>query len=83
MSLHTIETSVLAAAREKLENRKLRRRDLIEWSSGPVAPHDGETVVQVTALGTAWHVSVPSAADFRGLPPGTRGRKWPPAKAAT
>lgn len=78
--MHDIEVSICLAAREKLENRNLRIKDLYEWLSGPITAHEGETVIEVDALNMHWWVAVPSAADFRGLPAGTRGRGWPPRK---
>ncbi|HXU04973.1 MAG TPA: hypothetical protein VN903_28630 [Polyangia bacterium] len=82
MSIRAIEELILFAVRELLENRKLRFKDLYEWKSGPINDaRPDELVVEVDANSMHWWVAVPKAADMRGLPPGTRGRGWPPKLA--
>lgn len=64
MSLATLERKIVDAARKELRNPKLRRKDLIEWSTGEVEPQAGEIVLHLAGLGV-W-VAVPAAADKRG-----------------
>lgn len=47
MSMATLERAVLDGAREVLNNPKLRKKDLMEWSTGDIEPEDGEIVVNV------------------------------------
>jgi hypothetical protein len=42
MSMRTLETAITAAAREFLNYPGLRLKDVLEWSSGELKPHDGE-----------------------------------------
>ena len=64
MSIATLERAVVAGAREVLNNPKLRVKDLLEWSTSKVQPHDGEVVIFVPDLGT-W-AAFPKACDHRG-----------------
>lgn len=47
MSLATLERAACASARIVLNNRKLRVKDVLEWSTSPIAPRAGEVVVFV------------------------------------
>ena len=47
MSMATLESAILAGAREVLKNAKLRQKDIQEWSTGKVECHPGEVVVRV------------------------------------
>lgn len=49
MGLKQIEAAVLAEARIKLRNRRLRQADIVAWSIGPASftePKGGEVVVE-------------------------------------
>jgi hypothetical protein len=48
MSLRSFETLILAAAKITLNNPKLRLKDIAEWSTGEVKPHEGEIVIALT-----------------------------------
>lgn len=50
MSMRTLETAILAEAREVLCNRKLRLKDIMEWTSGCAAPQEAEISVQLPKL---------------------------------
>ena len=81
MSMRDIERAIVLALREKLENRKLRLKDLYEFKNAPIDdPRSDELVAEVDAFGMHWWAAVPKNADFRGMPVGSRGRKWPPAR---
>ena len=45
-----LEAAVLAELREVTGHRKLRQKDIMEWSTGDVKPGDGETLVFLPAL---------------------------------
>lgn len=47
MSMATLERAVLAGARVVLNNQKLKKADIQEWSTGEIEPHDGEVIVHV------------------------------------
>jgi hypothetical protein len=51
MSFATLERAVLAEAKSVLNNRGLRKKDIIEWSTGDVKAEDGEVVVRCPELG--------------------------------
>lgn len=63
MSMATLERAILAGARGVLENPKLRRKDIMEWSSGKVLPQPGEVVVRIPDPGV-W-VAVKNECDKR------------------
>lgn len=63
MSMRTLESAVLYGAREMFNNRKLRLKDIQEWSSGELEPHDGEVAAYVPDPGV-W-VSVKTECDKR------------------
>ena len=51
MSFVTLERAVLAEARELLSNPKLRQKDLLAWSTGPVnIESDDEKIVHLPGL---------------------------------
>lgn len=59
-----IERDIVARLRTELNNPKLRLKDLLEWSTGPVKPGDGE--ISLSPLpGTIYHVTVPAVCDKR------------------
>lgn len=47
MSMRSLENAILAGAKVVLNNPKLRMKDILEWTTGEVLPHDGEVVVRV------------------------------------
>lgn len=63
MSFSTLGREVLRESRAALNNRKLRKADILEWSTGNVQAEDGEIVVKLPTLGVS--VCVPVAADRR------------------
>lgn len=38
MSMATLERAIIAGAREVLNNKKLRIKDMMEWSTGKIEP---------------------------------------------
>ncbi len=63
MSMATLERAVLAGAKVAFNNPRLRMKDLREWSTGEVKPHDGEVVAHVEDPGV--NVAVLIAHDKR------------------
>jgi len=48
MSMATLEKAILFGAKEVFKNSKLRKKDLLEWSSGELKPQaDTEVVARV------------------------------------
>lgn len=47
MSVATLERAILAGAKLVLCNKKLRMKDIMEWSTGEIVAHDGEVAVYV------------------------------------
>lgn len=47
MSMATLERAVLAGAKVTFNNPKLKMKDILEWSTGPVKAEDGEVVARV------------------------------------
>ena len=60
-----LEREILAQLKKTLCNSKLRIKDLLEWSSGHVTPHDGEILVEVKLHDMTWRCCVPAGADKR------------------
>jgi hypothetical protein len=44
MSMATLERAVLTGAKIAFKNPKLKMKDIQEWSSGDITPHEGEVV---------------------------------------
>ena len=63
MSVASLERAIVAGAREVLNNKELRVKDLMEWSTGEVKPQEGEVVIFVPALNV--YVAVKAEHDKR------------------
>lgn len=63
MSMATLERSILWGAQTVLQNAKLRRKDITEWSTSKVKPSAGEIVVHVPNPGV--YVAVKKECDKR------------------
>jgi hypothetical protein len=50
MSMATLERAILAELRDVTGKRKLRKKDMMEWSSGDIEPQEGETLVYLPGL---------------------------------
>jgi len=42
VSMATLENAILAAAKKHFRNAKLRKKDLLEWSTGEIETHADE-----------------------------------------
>ena len=51
MSFAGLERAVMAELREVVNNRRLRNKDLLKWSTGQVDSEEGEVVVHLPRLG--------------------------------
>lgn len=51
MGMRALESAVLAELRFVEKNRKIRLKDIQEWSTGEVKPHEGEKLVHLTIFG--------------------------------
>jgi hypothetical protein len=63
MSLRDLENAILAGAKTVLNNPKLKRKDIMEWSTGDIKPHDGEVVIYIPDPGV--NISVMKEHDKR------------------
>lgn len=67
MSLASLEREMLQEARTVFNNPKLKKTDIIEWSTGGVNPADADEVTgRLPRLKI--NVCVPAKADKRALP---------------
>ena len=64
MSMQALERQIRLEAAEILANPKLRIKDLLEWSAGPVEAGEGEIVIRCERLGV--NVCVAAEHDKRG-----------------
>ena len=51
MGMRQLETAVLAEARIVTSNKKLRMKDIMEWSTGKIKPEKGEKLYYLPELG--------------------------------
>jgi len=63
MSLATLEAAILLELREIVKNHKLRKKDMLEWSTGGVEPGPDEIVIDLPKIGVS--VSIFKALDRR------------------
>lgn len=50
MSMRSLESAILAELREIIGKRTFRMKDVMEWSTGSVAPSLGETYIHCPRL---------------------------------
>ena len=65
MSLNALDTQVWHECQRVLQNPRLRRRDVLEWSAGNVSAQEGEIIVHLESLGV--NVAVLAVHDRREL----------------
>ena len=51
MSVSQLESVIWRECQRILENPKMRKKDLLEWSTGEVEPRDGEIAIYIDHLG--------------------------------
>lgn len=67
MSMATLEREIVAEARRFLNNRKLRNKDLLAWSTGVLEAEDeSELAVQLDSPGLRVWIVVSKSCDKRG-----------------
>ena len=64
MSMQALERQIRLEAQKILNNPKLRNKDILAWSSGPVEAEEGEVVIRCEQLGI--NVCVAAEHDKRG-----------------
>lgn len=64
MSLNQFESQIWRAAQRLLNNPKMRKKDLLEWSTGEVQGREGEVVLKIEELGVT--IAVDQSIDKRG-----------------
>jgi hypothetical protein len=50
MGIRQLEAEILAEARKVTGRPKLRQKDILAWSTGPVNPEDGEETIFLPGL---------------------------------
>ena len=50
MSLKTLESAILAEAKQVV-NKKIRMKDIMEWSTGDIKPQNGEKTYRLPQIG--------------------------------
>ena len=63
MSLTTMETTIWRECQRVINNRKMRKKDLLEWSTGKIEAREDETIVYLERLGV--YVAYNSSLDKR------------------
>ena len=51
MGMRELERAVLAEAKTITGNKKLRMKDIMEWSTGDIVPHPGEKLYRLPDMG--------------------------------
>lgn len=51
MSMQSLEKAILAEAKTVVGNKKLKMKDIMEWSTGEVKPEPGEQVFRLPDIG--------------------------------
>lgn len=59
MSFRELESAILMELREVSGNRKIRLKDIMEWSTGKIEPQEGETYFYLPRHGVHACVKVP------------------------
>lgn len=63
MSMATLEKEILAAAKRHFNNPKLRKKDLLEWSTDEIEAREGEVTAWIADPGV--YVAIASDKDKR------------------
>lgn len=65
VSIASLENQIMWAARRAFNNPRLRKKDLLEWSSGPLAPEsDDEVTLKLEEAPSVW-VTILKTYDLR------------------
>lgn len=59
MGMREMEREILAEAIKVTGNKKLKMKDIMEWSTGKVTPHEGEKVYRLPKAGVEIAVKIP------------------------
>jgi hypothetical protein len=49
--MRDLESEILAELKAVAKNNKLRIKDMLEWTTGEIKPHEGEVVYNLPKLG--------------------------------
>ena len=63
MSIATLETMIWHECQNILQNKKMKKKDLMEWSTDLIIPQDREIVLRIEHLGI--YAAVPAELDKR------------------
>jgi hypothetical protein len=59
MGMRQVESKILAEAKVITGNKKLRLKDIMEWSTGEIRKRDGENIYYLPETGVNVSVKVP------------------------
>jgi hypothetical protein len=51
MGMRALEAAILAEAKQVTGNKKLRQKDILEWTTGEISPRDNEQVYRLPVCG--------------------------------
>jgi len=51
MSMQSLERAILVEAKEVTGNKKLRMKDIMEWTTREIVPHLGEKIYRLPMIG--------------------------------
>lgn len=51
MSMRTLEAAILLEARKVTGRKKLRKKDILEWTTGTVKSREGESIFYLPDMG--------------------------------
>lgn len=57
MSMRTLETAILNEARVVTGRKRLRLKDIMEWTTSDIEPHEGEKIYRLPEIGVNIAVS--------------------------
>lgn len=63
MGIKQLEAAILAELKEVVGNRKIRQKDIMEWSTGNITAQEGETLYHLPELNVNVSVKLPKKAE--------------------
>lgn len=73
MSMQTLERAILAELKTVANNPRLKMKDLLEWSTAEVNPHEGGVILYLPDMGT--YCAIQKGMDRRPALPDKPGRE--------
>lgn len=83
MSMRQAEAAILREARELTGKGRLRQKDIVEWSTGPIQKREGETQFTLPKAGVTIAISAVALGTAKPAPPQAEGEKFFTASGLT